>query len=112
MRPFEGKIAEEQRGRAHDPGALGRRLEAFVAQRTALLARAEPLLDELGEAVEVLARLGFPLAPAALGLGPEACRLALRHVRLLRSRYTGFDLAHDLGCEAELLAGAEAGIGG
>jgi glycerol-1-phosphate dehydrogenase [NAD(P)+] len=112
MRPFEGKIAEEQRGRAHDPGALARRLELFLAQRSGLLATAAPLLAELGEAVEVLDRLGFPFAPAALGLGPEACRLPLRHVRLLRARYTGFDLAHDLGCEAVLLAGAEAMIGG
>jgi glycerol-1-phosphate dehydrogenase [NAD(P)+] len=106
MRAFEGRIAEEMAGREGEAATLGSRLDAFAAGRGRIAALAAPLLAELGEAVLLLEGLGFPFAPEALGIDLAHRLLPLRHVRLLRNRYTTFDLAHDLGDEEALIAAA------
>jgi glycerol-1-phosphate dehydrogenase [NAD(P)+] len=104
LRPFQQAIAEELRGRALDRAALARHLEAFDREREAILATAAPLLGELGRAVDVIAELGFPFDLDALGIAPPLRLLPVRNVRLLRARYTTFDLAYELGREDELVA--------
>jgi hypothetical protein len=106
MGAFEGRIAEEMAGRAGDAAALARRIEAFGSARERIAAMAAPLLAELARAVEVLEALGFPFSLVALGIDPAHRSLPLRHIRLLRNRYTTFDLAHDLGDEEALVAAA------
>jgi glycerol-1-phosphate dehydrogenase [NAD(P)+] len=103
MRPFAGKIAGEMRHRSIDGAVLAARVAAFGARRERIAGLAAPLLAELEQAIEHLGRLGFPLSPSELGI-PEPLRmLPVRNVRLLRDRYTTFDLAHELGRAGELI---------
>jgi hypothetical protein len=106
MRPLETRIAEEQAGQDAARAGPDARLDAFAAARPRIAALAAPLLAGLADAVALLEGLSFPFAPEALGIGPERVLLPLRHVRLLRNRYTTFDLAHDLGDEEALVAAA------
>ena len=103
MRPFEDKIASEQRGRAFDGAELARRLEAFAARRGGISELAGAMLAELSGAVDLLAGLGFPFSLDVLGIADGKRYLPLRQVRLLRNRYTTFDLAYELGREDDLL---------
>ena len=58
---------------------------------------------QLSEAIRLLEGLGFP-SLGALRI-PEAQRLLpVRNVRLLRDRYTSFDLSYELGMEREIVA--------
>jgi glycerol-1-phosphate dehydrogenase [NAD(P)+] len=111
LAPYRGHVAHELAGREADGPAVEARIRRFTTRREALVARAEGLLGELAEAVETLARLGFPFAPATLGLREPELSLGVRYARLLRNRYTSYDLAHDLGLEDQLVAGALAGVG-
>lgn len=103
MQPFAEKIAIEARGRSLDRAAIAGRIEAFARHRAEITGLAEALLAELTEAVGTLAALEFPFSADRLGI-PEPLRLLpVRNVRLLRDRYTSFDLAHELGREAPML---------
>jgi glycerol-1-phosphate dehydrogenase [NAD(P)+] len=46
---------------------------------------------------EKLLMLGAPISPAALGIAPEAHARDYRRARMIRRRYTIFDLLFDLG---------------
>jgi glycerol-1-phosphate dehydrogenase [NAD(P)+] len=94
---YRGKVEEVMASRPFDRGILAQRLEAARTGMTEVLQLARPLLRELAGAVELLEGLGFPFAPGELGMEPEQVMLPLRSVRLLRQRYTGFDLAYELG---------------
>jgi glycerol-1-phosphate dehydrogenase [NAD(P)+] len=107
--PYQPIIAEEQEGKMPDPSALRRRLQAFVRERERILAFAQPLLAELCEAIRTLEGLGFPFSLETLRIAEPQRLLAVRNVRLLRNRYTVFDLAYELGREGELLAAVAAG---
>jgi glycerol-1-phosphate dehydrogenase [NAD(P)+] len=109
MVPYRLVIAEEQRKRARDPSVLRRRLRAFAGQKEHILAFAAPLLAELAAAIESLELLGFPFSLETLRIAKPQRLLPVRNVRLLRDRYTAFDLAHELGDEGELLAAIAAG---
>jgi glycerol-1-phosphate dehydrogenase [NAD(P)+] len=101
--PFREKIAREMRGRNFDRVVLARRLDSFLREKERIVAVAEPLLAELSEAVRLLEGLGFPFSLGELGIA-EPCRmLPVRNLRLLRNRYTTFDLAYELGREEELV---------
>jgi len=103
MRPLRGTIAQAMRGRRCDAAVLARHLAAFVRERERIVALAAPLLVELSAAIRLLEGLGFP-SLGALRI-PEAQRLLpVRNVRLLRHRYTSFDLAYELGMEREIVA--------
>jgi hypothetical protein len=43
--------------------------------------------------------MGYPFSPSKLGIGRELLLLPYRNVRFLRRRYSGFDLAYELGLE-------------
>jgi glycerol-1-phosphate dehydrogenase [NAD(P)+] len=104
MQPFADKIAAETAGRqAVDGAVLAARLETFERERTSIAGLAAPLLDELTGAVELLDRLGFPFRLDDLGIPAALRMLPVRNVRRLRNRYTTFDLAHELGGEAQVL---------
>jgi glycerol-1-phosphate dehydrogenase [NAD(P)+] len=103
LRPFESRIAEENRGRNFDRSVLEARLMAFKRERQHLAAIARPLLEELGEAIRVLEELGFPRSAGALGISSAHRQLPVRSARLLRNRYTTYDLAYELGHEDELI---------
>lgn len=109
MRPFAWRIAEEMRGRDLRPSELSRRLAAFDAERDRILQLAEQMLDELSDAVHLLDALGFPFSLDALGIAEPWRMLPVRNVRLLRNRYTAFDLAYDLGEVEQLLGPIHAG---
>ncbi len=111
MARFRGTLDEVERAQVRARAALESRLAAFSEKREQVLELAGPILEELSGAVGTLERLGFPFSPAVLGLSEPWLHLGVRHARLLRDRYTTFDLAHDLGREGELIAVAEAALG-
>jgi hypothetical protein len=100
--PHIGKVSEEMEGRDLDLMELGRRLDRFEAGKAEILRLADPLLAEMDEAVRFLEGIGYPLALAELGIPVAAALLPFRNVRLLRRRYSGFDLAYELGVESVL----------
>jgi glycerol-1-phosphate dehydrogenase [NAD(P)+] len=110
--PFKGKILAEMKGRAYDAALLSRRLETFRANRERISGIAGPLLSELASAVEILSRMDFPFSLNRLGITEAARVLPLRNVRLLRNRYTTFDLGYELGNDGEILEGMAASLGG
>jgi len=111
LAPFRGAIAAQQAsGPALDRAGLARRLDAFGRERERLAAMAAPLLEELGRAVALLEGLGFPFSLDALRISEPHRLLPVRHVRLLRRRYTTFDLAYELGRERELVAAVARGL--
>ena len=97
--PYIGKVRQEMTDRPFDRGILARRLEAFRVGRVEILGRARAMLEELGNAVETLEGIGYPFSPSELGIGRELLLLPYRNVRILRRRYSGFDLAYELGLE-------------
>ena len=103
LRPFEALLVEENRDRILDRMVLAGRVAAFRRARDPLAETAASLLAELVDAIGVLARLGFPFSAGALGIAPEHRSLPVRYARLLRNRYTTFDLAYELGNEDALL---------
>ena len=104
--PFIAKVREEMAARTFDKDILAQRLRAFRTGKAEILALARSTLEELAAAVTTLDGIGYPFSPAELGIDPSSVLLPFRNARLLRQRYTGFDLAYELGLENVL---AEAG---
>jgi glycerol-1-phosphate dehydrogenase [NAD(P)+] len=104
LEPWRRVIAEEQQGKVLDRSMIMRRLQAVIREKDHILAFAEPLLAELADAIKVLEALGFPFSLQTLRIAEPQRLLPVRNVRLLRNRYTAFDLAYELGREDELLA--------
>jgi glycerol-1-phosphate dehydrogenase [NAD(P)+] len=100
--PFMAKVNDEMGGRTCDRGQLAGRLEAFRNGQSRIAALASGMLDELALAVELLEGIGFPFSLEELGLEREDAFLPFRNIRLLRRRYTTFDLAYDLGLGDEM----------
>jgi glycerol-1-phosphate dehydrogenase [NAD(P)+] len=103
LRPFRGRIAEENRDRRFDRTVLVERLAAFERERPYLVDWAPALLEELVAAIRSVEALGFPFSGRTLGMDPAHRLLPVRHVRLLRNRYTTFDLGYELGRQDLLL---------
>jgi glycerol-1-phosphate dehydrogenase [NAD(P)+] len=101
--PLRPRIANDWRARPPAALAVAERLERFGAARDRVAALAAGLLAELGAAIAALEALGFPFSLDALGIPPALRLVPVRNVRLLRNRYTSFDLAHDLGEDDALL---------
>jgi glycerol-1-phosphate dehydrogenase [NAD(P)+] len=108
LRPFVGKVRQEMAGRPFDRDTLAQRLRAFSAGRDEILGLARSTLDELAAAVTTLEGIGYPFSPAELGIDAAYVLLPFRNARLLRKRYTSFDLAHELGLEGALNDAGEA----
>jgi glycerol-1-phosphate dehydrogenase [NAD(P)+] len=109
MRPYAANIDTEMRGRHFDGAVLARRLEAFVRERGRIAALADGLLAELSDAVRLLGELGFPSLDD-LGIAGDQRLLPVRHVRILRNRYTSFDLAYELGIEPAMVGSIAAAL--
>lgn len=105
LHPFKGKILAEMEGRAYDASMLSSRLETFERSRQGIVETALPLLSELASAVGTLSGMDFPFSLDELGITESARGLPLRNARLLRNRYTTFDLAYELGNTGVLLDG-------
>ena len=105
--PHLNKVQEEMDGRRFDRGILAQRLESFRTERLEILALGRSTLQELGAAVEVLEGLRYPFSLCALGITREQVTLPMRNIRLLRRRYSGFELAYELGLEGILRSATE-----
>jgi glycerol-1-phosphate dehydrogenase [NAD(P)+] len=99
LAPYMGKVREEMSGRTLDRGALVGRLEAFVARRAEILDLSRSVLKELRQATGLLERMDYPFSFKALDMQPDLVSLPFRNIRLLRRRYSTFDLAYELGLE-------------
>jgi glycerol-1-phosphate dehydrogenase [NAD(P)+] len=105
LAPFIVKVSEEMGHRRFDRSILAQRLERFERSREEIMLLAGALLEELASAVGVLEGMGYPFALAQLGISRESCMLPARSVRLLRSRYSSYDLAYEVGREGEIVEG-------
>jgi glycerol-1-phosphate dehydrogenase [NAD(P)+] len=106
MRPYLPKIREEVEKRSLDRSELARRIAAFEEHRARIVALGTEFLDELEAAVGLLEGLGYPFALREIGVPPEVVLTSVRNVQLLRSRYSSFDLAYELGLGEELVVEA------
>jgi glycerol-1-phosphate dehydrogenase [NAD(P)+] len=111
LAPFISKVTEEMGRRSFDRSVLAQRLERFERSREEIMRLAGPLLEELASAVEILEGMGYPFALEQLGISLESCMLPARSVRLLRSRYSSYDLAYELGREGEIIEGIRVASG-
>jgi glycerol-1-phosphate dehydrogenase [NAD(P)+] len=107
VRPFEVQMREEMEGGAPGPAAYRKRLENARNHRKELSELAGGLLDELENAVAVLAGLAFPFQLSDYRLDPQQALVPLRYVRFLRNRYSSFNLIHELGAGERLIELAE-----
>ncbi|MGO9409219.1 MAG: iron-containing alcohol dehydrogenase [Spirochaetia bacterium] len=112
LKPYSGKVRAEMGLRKFDRGILAERLSRFEAEKGSILQAAVPLLEELSAAVELLSSLDYPFSYRELGISTEQCLLPCRNVRLLRSRYSTFDLAYELGMESDLYGNIERNVRG
>ncbi len=112
LEPFRARIAEEMGGKAFDRGILARRLYAFREHRPEIAALARSMLDELAAAVETLESMHYPFSFELLGLRREDVMLPFRNVRVLRRRYSGFDLAYELGLDSLMIEEGEKYLAG
>jgi glycerol dehydrogenase-like iron-containing ADH family enzyme len=99
LEPYMAKVNEEMAGRTFDRGDLANRLEGFRNGQAQIADVAVTMLGELASAVEILEGIGFPFTREELGLRPQDVLLPFRNIRLLRRRYSTFDLAYDLGLD-------------
>jgi glycerol-1-phosphate dehydrogenase [NAD(P)+] len=99
LEPYMAKVNEEMAGRTFDRGDLANRLEGFRNGQAQIADVAVTMLGELASAAEILEGIGFPFTREELGLRPQDVLLPFRNIRLLRRRYSTFDLAYDLGLD-------------
>jgi glycerol-1-phosphate dehydrogenase [NAD(P)+] len=102
LRPFLAKVHLEMDGRAGGKSELQGRLRSFRDGRARIAELSTSMLDELAASIEVLDGIGFPFSLGELGMDREAAFLPFRNIRLLRRRYSTFDLAYDLGLDREM----------
>ncbi|MGA2481233.1 MAG: iron-containing alcohol dehydrogenase, partial [Spirochaetia bacterium] len=93
MRPYAGKVADEMNGRRFDRGVMAQRLETFRTHRQEIVSLGHSLLEEMGAMVEALDGLQYPFTLDALGIRRENLLLPVRNIRLLRKRYSAYELA-------------------
>ena len=111
LRPFITKVNDEMAGRTLSRGQIAARLKAYRSGRAEIAALATGMLDELAGAVDLLEGIGFPFSLDELGLSPGDVLLPFRNIRLLRRRYSTFDLAYDLGLEETMRSSGERYVG-
>ncbi len=108
--PFKAKLEGEMKGRAYDAELLRRRMEAFGKAREEICGIAGPLLGELSAAVDTLTGMDFPFSLDRLEVEKTMRAVPLRNARILRNRYTTFDLAYELGNAEEIAAAMTAAL--
>lgn len=104
LKPFAAKIRQEVELRGFSERMLMDRLGRAAASRERILPMAKAMLKELGEAVSLLDSLDYPLALDELRIREDCREWPVRNVRLLRNRYTLFDLMYETGLDGEVLA--------
>ncbi len=107
LRPFLSKIEEEMSRRVFDKAVLAGRLSTFVEKRRSIIQKGQEMLGELASSVKVLEKIGCPFTVKDLAIRRENVLLPLRSIRLLRRRYSSFDLAYELGIEESIVREAE-----
>lgn len=112
LQPFIEKVRMEMAGRAFDREILAQRIGAFSTGKAEILGLARSTLDELAGAVATLEGIGYPFSPAEPGIDAAYVLLPFRNTRFLRKRYTGFDLAYELGLERVLTEAGAACVAG
>lgn len=101
----EASLAEYRRKRPDDQ-ELRRRLEWLRDNWGEFWAAVKPLLRKSSELRDTLEEAGAPVTAREIGFTPEETEAAFRDARYVRSRYTVFDLAADLGVLEEFVAPA------
>jgi glycerol-1-phosphate dehydrogenase [NAD(P)+] len=99
LRPYREKVADEMSGRIFDRGILAQRLETFRTRREQIVSLGDSMLGEMGAMVEALDGMQYPFTLEELGISRENVQLPIRNIRYLRRRYSGFELAWELGLE-------------
>jgi len=107
LHPFMAKIEEEMGQRAFSKAVLAERLATFVERRHTIIQKARDMLGELASSVRLLEKIGCPFTVNDLDIRRENVLLPLHSVRLLRRRYSSFDLAYELGIEESIMRDAE-----
>jgi glycerol-1-phosphate dehydrogenase [NAD(P)+] len=102
LAPYMGKIREEMAGRSLDRAGLAGRLEAFVAGRAEIMALARSVTKELRAAADLLRKMDHLYDFRDIDIPTDLVLLPFRNTRLLRHRYSTFDLAYELGLEEVL----------
>jgi glycerol-1-phosphate dehydrogenase [NAD(P)+] len=108
MEAFRGHMQEEMSDSDFNAENYRLRLEQIQKNVGSIIELAGRLLEELEGAVAVLAGLSFPFRLSEFQIDPQQVLLPIRHIRFLRSRYSTFDLMHEVGAEEKILRHLEA----
>ncbi len=96
--PFMADNAErETLAKTGDAAAIERRLKALTECWPTLAARLRRMLPRACAVQQWLQAVGGPASGAAIGVSAPKHAADYRRARLIRRRYTGLDLLHDLG---------------
>jgi glycerol-1-phosphate dehydrogenase [NAD(P)+] len=101
--PLAEAAVEEYRAKRPSDVELRRRLEYLAGNWDYFWGEVGRLLRPVTELRTTLVRASAPVTAKELGLSPEEARSAFCDARYVRSRYTVFDLAADLGVLDDLL---------
>jgi glycerol-1-phosphate dehydrogenase [NAD(P)+] len=104
IEPFRDQIRGEMDGQVPDEQEYRKRLENILIHRKTIRVLADGLLRELETAVGILSELDYPFRLSDYQPDLEKVSAAIHYVRFLRNRYSTFNLAHEIGAAAEVLA--------
>ncbi len=105
---LEQAAVNETQAKYVDAGALRERLEGLRGAWPELRGKVEAQLMSADELREKLRAAGCPTSPGEIGLSTEDFKATYRRAQMLRKRYTGLDVALEVGildeCVEELFA--------
>jgi glycerol-1-phosphate dehydrogenase [NAD(P)+] len=99
VEPFRRQMREEMEGQPPGPAVYRSRLETIRKNLATITDLAVGLLAELEKAVAVLGEISFPFSLSDYRLDPRQALLPFRYIRFLRTRYSSFNLIHEVGAE-------------
>jgi glycerol-1-phosphate dehydrogenase [NAD(P)+] len=103
VRRFHRQMREEMEACESSRAMIASRLETVLNKRDSIRDLAGSLLQELEQAITVLGDIGFPFRLSDFSFDPERAFLPIRYIRFLRSRYSAFNLMHEVGAEQRVL---------
>ncbi len=103
MQPYLQFLVQGTESRSFEKAVVKRHLENFVSHKSEILKLADQVLPELEEVLVILAAAVCPTSPLTLDLDRDKVDMSFRYLRLLRNRYSTFDLVWELGLEEEYL---------
>ena len=105
---LDAAAVEQSLAKHPDADELGARLDLLREEWPKLRGRLEEQLMPAGRLGDLLREAGCPTGPEEIGLGVEEFRATYARARMIRSRYTVLDLAHETGilegCVEELFS--------